>query len=549
MKSDAARSGAADPTGEPKEAPPPPGEPQSPSRPSPWSVARSWCVRALEWFTGALGGALPALVVSIAYVTFVATQHDYSRVFEFDPDEGNNLIKTILLANGNEFFTDIWSDQPPFLAYVLWGAFRLFGWDVNVGREVILAFAGMGIFATYDTLRIAAGPRSGHQAGLAGSLLLVLSNLFVQLSVSVMIGLPSITLMMLGVWALTRFRAARTERKPMWLAVSGVAMALSVATKVFTGFLVPIYGLLILFWALAEGGREVPRRILRAGVVFGGGFIVAFTIAFWPVLSSMSVGALVSAHETARASRSGSADGLDTVLAFIRDDAPLFALAVLGIFRALVRRNVDVMLWGLWLCLAVLMLYDHYPVWPHHRLLLTAPAAVCGGYAVGELLAWPAVLAEGRWARMLGFAAPCAVAALLVFSNPQLEKSLTRGKPWSSTSRDRKVQEAIEPYRDRIRYMVTARQIYAFRAGVPVPPNLGVTSYKRFKTGLLKTSDIVSDVRKYRPELVVLSSRWSGGTRRAVQREMNGKYERVYRDKKHQSVEVYVRRDVAESRH
>jgi hypothetical protein len=60
--------------------------------------------------------------------------------FETDLDEGVEVMKGLLLARGYPMYTQIWSDQPPLLTYLLAGAFRIFGFEVDVGRILVLFF-------------------------------------------------------------------------------------------------------------------------------------------------------------------------------------------------------------------------------------------------------------------------------------------------------------------------------------------------------------------------------------------------------------------------
>ncbi len=483
-------------------------------------------------------GTWSSLLAAAAFMAFVMRTGSYARVFEFDPDEGNNLIKSLLLHHGHAFFRDIWSDQPPLLANLLWGVGAVFGFDVAIARLVVLAFAGMMVFALYDVLRLL----RGHVAALTGSLLLVVSTQFVQLSVSVMIGLPSVALMTLGVWALVRFHE---QRRAAWLCASGVLMALSVATKMFTAFLVPLYGLVVVFWTLLDGGRRNPRLVLRAALLWGTGFAAAFVVGMWPALAARSMSGMIHAHELARESRGGSADGLGTLLGFLREDAVLYGLAALGLGRALLRSHVEAVLWGAWLALAFLTLRDHYPVWPHHRLLLAPPAAALAGYAVGALVG-----SDERGEKRTGLRrtaellVPVGFVAFLLYVNPSLRDSIQRPSSWTDSAADERVLAALEPYRGKITSMVTARQMYAYRLGAPVPPNLAVTSYKRIQTGLLRASDIAREVKTSRPEVLVLSKRWGSSIRREVRRAAQGKYQVVYRDGKNGDTEVFVRNDV-----
>ncbi len=94
--------------------------------------------------------------------------------------------------------------------------------------------------------------------------------------------------------------------------------------------------------------------------------------------------------------------------------------------------------------------------------------------------------------------------------------------------------------------MAVARPTYAFRAGRPVPPNLAVTSWKRFRVGLLSNKRVAEDIAKAKPDTVLLSSRWPGSVRAAVVKKIKKTHRRVERWS-HQSSELWVSRTLLSS--
>ena len=106
-----------------------------------------------------LDGARPVLFAG-AFVTAVLSLTSFLDVYEFDPDEGNNLIKALLLDRGYGF-GEIWSDQPPLHTYLLAMVFNLVGWEVAYGRVLTLLFAGLLVFAVYHCAK----SEFGHVAG------------------------------------------------------------------------------------------------------------------------------------------------------------------------------------------------------------------------------------------------------------------------------------------------------------------------------------------------------------------------------------------------
>ncbi len=183
------------------------------------------------------------LVVAGLYFYFVQRHVPFRDIFEFDRDEGINLMKAALYADGQPLYTKIWSDQPPVLTVVLAKYFKIAGLDVMKARLLILGFASLLIWAFYNCIRVTAGT----VAALFGTLLLVMTHEFVRLSVSVMVGLPALALAMTAIYLLLLY-----PRYPSLLLVggSGVLFAISLLTKLFTAFLIPFLLLLLILFGI-----------------------------------------------------------------------------------------------------------------------------------------------------------------------------------------------------------------------------------------------------------------------------------------------------------
>ena len=479
-----------------------------------------------------------SVVAALAYIGVMSLFFEYVDIFEFNPDEGNNLIKSLLLDRGYSLGSQIWTDQPPGFTYLLWGVFKIFGWSVPIARLTVLCFAGIIVFVTYDVLRSSGRDGCGHFAAVTGCVILMLSSLFARLSVSVMIGLPAIAVMMLAVWSLNEY--LQTQRRH-WLVICGAFMGFSMGIKLFTGFLVPIYAAVLVVHHMRGDRSGLWRRPLIPVTLLISGCVGVLLICLSPMILQGAVGELLQPHLILRLSRPGDSDGLQQVVRFIRQDRYLFALALPGIFLALNNRKTGMLLWAFWLFPSAVFLYDHSPVWSHHRMLLTVPGAILAGYALGEMLSiltrnWPTVLLPLR-----GIVPAIAVAGFFAASCPHLEKVLLSGHQMNrGNPGDIKAQEVIEGYLPDIRYMVSARQMFAFRTNRPVPPNLAVTSWKRFRAGLLTADSIMDSIREYRPEMILLCDRWNERLTKTVREGINGEYELVFRDPNNRNLEIWV---------
>src|SRR5262245_50808733 len=75
------------------------------------------------------------------------------RIYEFGPDEGFNLMKAALVASGFPLYSEIWSDQPPVLTFILAAVQRLVPFDVAAARAVVLAFSGLLLWSLFRSIR------------------------------------------------------------------------------------------------------------------------------------------------------------------------------------------------------------------------------------------------------------------------------------------------------------------------------------------------------------------------------------------------------------
>jgi len=496
---------------------------------------------------GRIAGPLAPIAAAAAYLVLVLIFSNFRDVFEFDMDEGNNVIKALLVDRGYALYSEVWSDQPPLFTWMLTGCFRLFGWDVNVARVLVLLFASGIVFALYDSLRIT----WGHAAALAAVALLPCSKYFVTLSVSTMLGLPAISLAVLALWAMLRWRAS--GRVP-WLLVAGVLMGLSWATKLFTAFLLPV----LTVWIMLVGaGGDRSRRWPRALACSAGWSLCAvLTVAVFLLMAAAPAhwAPLYSTHADARtAGVYGQDAAMGQLLGNLGDDWQIMLLAALGVMHVVLRRRYGLLIVPAWVLVALAALWRHAPVWYHHHLLVSVPACAIAGIAVGQIASGGFRTQRGwDWIvnTLLRVAAVMTTAALAwaVISGAKRPADW----PWLSwRDHDRFVVQVMKAYQHTTAVVVVDRQMYAFRAGYAVPPNLSVTSHKRLVTGNLTDQEILRTIAEQKPQQIVLSWRFSNELKRSILQAIRGRYTlvyhgvQVYLDDRQIPVEVYVRADIA----
>ena len=135
------------------------------------------------------------LVLILIIVGLLCLLGNWWGSYSLQVDEGLNLEKAALVDNGYRLYNDIWSDQPPLLTYALAFVHHAFPFSVAAARVTILIFS---ILLATSLFRVVLR-FEGSLAAWSSVLFLISSELFLKLSVSVMIGLPAVALAMLAV--------------------------------------------------------------------------------------------------------------------------------------------------------------------------------------------------------------------------------------------------------------------------------------------------------------------------------------------------------------
>ena len=464
--------------------------------------------------------------------------YPFAEPFEFDSDEGVNVMKALLVARGHALYSEVWNDQPPLWTWLLRAWFGLWGWDVTAGRRLVLLFAATMVFALYDILRLA----WGHGAALVGAALLCASSYFLYLSVAIMVGLPALATALLGVWALFQWRRrGRTQ----WLVLGGTLFGLSLTMKLFTALLTPWLAL----W-LIIGGRRRQYDGARPGLWPVGVFLAVAAVVSGSVLIAgvglQHVNHLLAAHLAARrmgiASGAAAADAA-MLWANVGRDWEIFALGAVGLVCMLVRRRFALLIFPAWAAAAAYALATHSPLWYHHHLLLSVPVSACAGVAAGELFTrrpWPRLRAGGlapAVARLTAAVGLAVLAAALLQGRKREDTSLL-----VSSDRDRFAVEVMREYADETHWVLADRPMFPFRAGLTTPPNIAVFTHKRIVTGALTSQDLVDAVDRFQPEQVVLTWKTPPHLARELVRAMEGRYRAVLTDSERFRLHLYVRR-------
>ncbi len=448
---------------------------------------------------------LQQFVLAALLVGLLALLGPWWAAYDLHVDEGFNLAKAAAVTEGHALYRETWSDQPPLLTYILSAVHRSFPHSVAAARIVILFFSLVLVTSLFRVVL----REEGRFAAWAAVLLLVSCGFFLQLSVSVLVGLPAIALAMLSIDLATA--GGRRRRRLAFLA--GAAFAAAVFTKAFAMIALP--ALIAALWrARRRGEADAPAAWPWA---LGGLALVAAAMlaAIGGFPSDQLLGTHMDARGLAPLQDDGGLSRLIT-LSWRLAPAPLAFALLFGLGAFWMRPGTSLLLPVLWIVSAVLLLATHHPLRDHQVLILIVPLCWLGGIGFKSLFRPGERLPLGDF--MLGHRDRRIVAgstALLCVGGAALAVEMARDLDTAHHYLDPQPTLGEQMARTRlallagdVRVLLTDRPIDAYRHGLSVPPELAVWSLKRLQTGAVTDDDVMAALAAH-PGAAVLLRRFA----------------------------------------
>ena len=456
---------------------------------------------------GTLGGLSLPIAIALIFFAFTFSYYPFREKLQFDTDEGLNLMRSMLVVLGHPLYYEVSSDQPPLFTQVLAFVFRFGGFKVNYARVLVILFSTLLVWSSAQFLQLTSGK-------LAATLFLPLAIMvprYLELSVSVMIGVPSIGLATVSLLFVILWHLKRTD---LWLVLSGFALALSVLIKLFTGFLVPIFLAGITISMYLEGRKNgfswrIFRPALIWGLCFAGLGILLGLVLIGPQNVWLIIFPPLAAPTKAVFQREYFA-----INTHLQAAVPLLALGIFSALVSIYKRNWLILYPLAWSASAYALFSFYSPVFYHHQLLITLPIALLAATGVGDGII--SLISVRRFSELMRLQTLLGAVSLMGFVlvsmhyAPLLDKELMNrprisGFSLKATQGKLNVLHTMNEYADQTNWIVTDMPMYAFRVHRPVPPILATFSQKRLATGSLTEEDILSAMREYHPEQVLMA--------------------------------------------
>src|SRR6476646_3933866 len=164
--------------------------------------------KKIPWSTW--GNLLLPILIALIFLAFTFSYYPFRERIQFDSDEGLNLMRSMLVALGHPLYSEVSSDQPPLFTQILALLLRGVGFEVNPARLLVLLFSTLLVWSGAQFLQII----WGKLAAILFLPLVIMVPRYLELSVSVMIGVPSIALAALSMLFVTLCHQAKRSQ---WL--------------------------------------------------------------------------------------------------------------------------------------------------------------------------------------------------------------------------------------------------------------------------------------------------------------------------------------------
>jgi len=421
--------------------------------------------------------------------------YDLGLLFDRDGyDEGVYWQTLRAMSAGHTLYQQIFYSQPPFFLLSLYPGFALFGctlWSARLGIALISLLGLLGALLLGKVL-------AGRLGAIVALLLLIADPLYLAQSQTIQAEAPSVALSLLAVGlAYMWWEHPEGVRGLCWAALTGIALSLSILSKLFVSALVPV-GLLMLarIWQIWQRQSGTNRTSLRPIFVGVAACLMTMLVVLLPFVgSSQKLFQDVITFHIQAGAVIGRAENTKLLRHFLFSALGLTALY--GTFAACLRRDWRVVPLLAWFLITAFLLWRLSPLFPHHLVELTPTLIALSVMGIGKPPIQPIPFFQGRLPVLAKCITPLAL--LLVLATTALEAQQDVGYYQTATVRSgdalahlevhvvADLQQAITP--DQL--VVTDAQFIADLADRNTPPSLVDTSMVGIVSGYVTAQELI----------------------------------------------------------
>lgn len=458
--------------------------------------ATGWVLKHRE----ALGiGFVLVILLALALVSVSSIR----SAVQIGGDEHFEVSKGLLWAQGHRLYESVWNDQPPLHTILLGTLFKCFGPGIGAARGLAAFFGVLLVMACYFLVK----KRCGLLAALVATVSLLTAPQVFELSVSVMLEVPAISLALWALWPL--FRWLENPRQHL-LITSALLLAAALQVKLTAAIVIPAMAVEIALKSNDTAQKSRVRLILTnlsiwAGVIFLGWF------AFGLVMGSRYDDAWTS-HFSAHSTQSREAQSLAFSPNLIVRHADAFWGASAALVIASLRRDWRRIAFPMVLFITVMCIHlKHRPWWNYYYLHFAVPLSWLTGYALAELFrvaCGERVIGRFRpiFIRLVTLVAgSLLLSAIVAFGGVRLVSAVERIRDLPRI-KDSAIIEIMTQNANQVKWVYAESTIHPFHAKLRVIPELAVMPAKRFWSGQITREQILRVLQRYQPELILFNN-------------------------------------------
>ncbi len=200
--------------------------------------------------------------------------------------------------------------------------------------------------------------------------------------------------------------------------------------------------------------------------------------------------------------------GFSVIGRLILTDYDIALLGLMGIILLIRQKKWQQFFPVLWLGAALTSLAVYRPIWDHYYLLISIPicwlAAIAFSQFFIDIRNKPRTAKPNRrdsFFRLL----TAIIITITIIRLPAKFNSMYRSITLGTNPHEKQAVDLLLKYKPRTHWIFTDRPIFAFYAGMLVPPEFAVISDKRNFTNKADQDYCIDKLEKYKPEIILLN--------------------------------------------
>ena len=477
------------------------------------------------------------IIVISCFLAFIFIGIPIKTALFFNPDEGHEIMKSLLVLEKYPLYNPTWGDQMPLQTWLLAAYLRVFSGEIVYNARIYtLIFSCLLIFCFRRIITF----YFNQIISILAVIILLCSNYFLILSVSAMQAIPCLSLGICSIYLVIIQQTKKDDKKNIvYLVLSGTLLGLGIANKLFMIVLIPV----MISYLITDHGKisrflgihhfnDLSREINNSLVWLGS---VLITVLFIILLIFISIGYfphenILGTHLSEKIYK--QLNLFKMLIPNFKDEKYIFITAIAGLFLSLKYGFNKIFIPLVWLVCDLILFWDHTPMWYHYYVMFSLPLIWLSSYFLfwcfsvlnvnlKSLTRNSSLLKDKKFGFKQIFKAKkvftiikSTIIILLLGKIFGLVKGdlISMSKKISKwdrgTEETRQLVRRISKYKPKSanKWIYVDNAILAVHADVLIPPKVALFSKKRTKDKYDYENELYESIKQYQPQQIILTT-------------------------------------------